>query len=226
MKLLDTTKIFISHNSEGGEPYNGAAPVISSTMRVNDVVDTGFSSSTINTMEITVNMNVLAWGNLFVLRTNETADKINNRQVVILINGMEQTIGQNTVFSPTDDDETFNSGNATGALFVGQILGDSFAIRTQPAGSNGDITDRTVINQVGFFALNVNTLGPPPPFVPTKTISSNLCVDDNVNSELCTDNDIDSELCVDDNTNSELCTDSEIDSELCTDSEIDSELCV
>lgn len=206
MKLLDTTRIFISYdNSITGEQYNGASNVNYSAMRINGTVDTGFSSDTINSMELTANMNVIAWGNMFVLRTNESSGQINNRKAVILINSTEQVLGQNTVYAPGDFNFAFNSGNVAGALFVGGSNNDSFELQSQPAGSNGDITDKTIPNQVGFFALNVDTLSPPPPFVPTKTISSNLCVDNNVNSELCTDNNVDSELCVGIEIDSELC---------------------
>ena len=107
MKLLDSTNIYIGHDQTGGDAFNGTADVVYNSMRSNDIVDTGFSSGAINTMDVILSgMDVIAWGNLFANQTDTAGGERSTRKGVITIESVEQTIGQNIIYGPRGDQGT------------------------------------------------------------------------------------------------------------------------
>lgn len=163
MKLNDQTNIFISHDSTGGELFNGSSDVTYSAMRTNDVVDPDFASSTINELNILKEMDMLAWGNIFSNRTITPGSAVaSNRTGVIRFDiSFPPDVGNAVAFGPSANigaGDTFNVSMMPGAFYFGVLFSDTLQLISSLDGAVGDINQVTVIDQVGFFALNVNTL--------------------------------------------------------------------
>jgi len=163
MKLTDQTNIFISHDQSGNEAFNGNSPVTYSAMRTNDVVDPDFASSTFDELSILKEMDLLAWGNIFSNRTVTPGSQVaSNRKGVIRFDiSFPPDVGNDVIFGPSDNADgknTFNVSMRPGAFYFGVLFSDTLQLISSLDGDIGDINQVTVIDQVGFFALNVNTL--------------------------------------------------------------------
>ncbi len=168
VELPSYIETFISYDSTGGQDVSGAASLgdynAMETVSYNDAAS--FTKVDNFTMNVEGNMDMLLMGQAYIERTGTSATRatIGTR---FEIAGVDQAVGEygNYLRGNQGTPDTYNMAFSPSGIYAA-TLGDDVQMEFFDAGDNGS-TDFTVASAVGFGALNLDSIIPPPDLTQT-----------------------------------------------------------
>ena len=179
IELPDNVEVFAAVDGTAGQDISGGVTTGINCCRTVNFNDAGsFTAPAIDTMDVTAAADVFFWCNLFTARSNVASGTRLTVGGRVEINGTDQTVGVHKVYTrgAQSTQDTFGGGLVIGGFFAASA-GDDFQIETFDDGDNG-AGDTTRANEVGAFAINLDTLAPSGGLVVERDVTDRMFVPD------------------------------------------------
>lgn len=169
LELPDTIEVFRSHDATGLQNITSAATL--NAMRTVDFNDaTSFTQSSNAAMDVTNPADVFVWTNVWTARNDISSGSRLTAYGSITVNGVEQSTGEHGNYTRGNQgsQDTFAGSFHPAGIFNVGTAGHDIGVNMDPlSGTEGGGTDRTQAGTVGFFAINLSSLGADLPGDPT-----------------------------------------------------------
>lgn len=159
IELPDTVEVFASVDGTGGQDIaGGVTSTINATRTVNFNDAASFTRVDDTQMDCTIAQDALVWGNIVTARATTATNVRLTLGARIEIDGVDQTTGVHKCYTRGNQgtQDTFGGSWHPGAIFA-FTAGQNVEIETFDDGDNG-ADDTTRANEVGMFAINLDTL--------------------------------------------------------------------
>jgi len=164
LEMPDSLEAIRSEDSVGLQDVTSAQTLnVARNINFNDAAS--FTKNSDSQISVTNPADIFSWANVWTARGNVGAGARQTSIGTITVDGVEQTVWRHGNYSRWNQwsADTFAMSFHPAGIFTTTSAGSTIGVNSDPiAGWEAWGTDRTQPGTVGFFALNLDTLTPPP----------------------------------------------------------------